>query len=200
VYNSVIKVNLQPLVVKLRANPSVIGSQYFAWLGTSSPATTGANETYLLEKPPELARVCGTIMSVKPTNSGPFQALGRRASSVYQVTFSDQSMVELNKLPLEDQLRLVNIISNLTSEQLDNPEGPLSRFNRDGQAFYRIRAGDFRCYFEVKGDTLCSQYIMHKNSLADFLYRNKLPVNEETLAEQHSSFWKYLEGFKDKKD
>lgn len=132
-----------------------------------------------------------------PTES--YQALGRRASKLYQVTFSDQSMDELNKLPLDEQLRLVSVISNLTAEQLENPEGPLSKFSRQGNDYYRIRAGDYRCYFEVRGNTLISQFILHKNSLADFLYRNKLPVNEETLAEQHGSFWKYLESITSKK-
>jgi hypothetical protein len=45
----------------------------------------------------------------------------------------------------------------------------------------------------VQGDTLHTLYILHKNSLEDFLLRNKLPVSEEQLAEQHSKFWKYLE-------
>ena len=36
-------------------------------------------------------------------------------------------------------------------------------------------------------------YILHHRSLEDFLLRNKLPVSEAQLAEQHSKFWKYLE-------
>jgi len=46
---------------------------------------------------------------------------------------------------------------------------------------------------EVTGDTLHVNYILHKNSLEDFLLRNKLPVSEQQLVEQHSKFWKYLE-------
>jgi hypothetical protein len=37
-------------------------------------------------------------------------------------------------------------------------------------------------------------YILHQNSLEDFLLLNKLPVSEQQLVEQHSKFWKYLEG------
>lgn len=112
---------------------------------------------------------------------------------MYQVTFSDQSMGELNKLPVEDQLRLVDAISNITPEKLQDPSEPLGRFSRSGRTYYRVRAGDFRCYFEIRGDTLYSHYIIHRHTLTDFVFRFKLPVSEEQLIEQHSSFWKYLE-------
>ncbi|MCC5807008.1 MAG: cytotoxic translational repressor of toxin-antitoxin stability system [Opitutales bacterium] len=115
---------------------------------------------------------------------------------MYQVTFSDQSMETLNKLAVEDQLRLVDRISNLSPEQLENPDESIGRFHRGGKTYYRVRAGDFRCYFEVTGNTLFSHYILHRNSMADFIYRNKLPATEETMAEQTNSFWKYLESLK----
>lgn len=138
------------------------------------------------------------MTSDAPTSSsGTFQPLGRRARNLFQVTFSDQSMRELNKMPVEDQLRLVDKISNLTSEQLSQPSETLGCFHRDGgRTFYRVRVGELRCYFEIKGDILYSHYILHKNTLTDFIYRNKLPVSEETMAEQHTSFWKYLESLK----
>jgi mRNA interferase RelE/StbE len=37
-------------------------------------------------------------------------------------------------------------------------------------------------------------YILHHNSLEDFLLRNRLPVSEQQLVEQNSKFWNYLEG------
>lgn len=124
------------------------------------------------------------------------QALARRAQNFFQVTFSDQSMLELNKLTMEDQLMLVDRISNMSSDQLADPDDSIGRFNRDGRTYFRVRAGDFRCYFEIRGNTLFSHYILHKNSLTDFIYRNKLPVTEETMVEQSKSFWKYLETLK----
>jgi mRNA-degrading endonuclease RelE of RelBE toxin-antitoxin system len=128
--------------------------------------------------------------------SPPYQTLNRRARSLYQVTFSDQSMATLNKLAVEDQLKLVDRISNLSPDQLENPDDSIGSFQRDGRTYYRVRAGDFRCYFEINGNTLFSHYILHRNSLTDFIYRNKLPVTEETMAEEHTSFWKYLESLK----
>lgn len=112
---------------------------------------------------------------------------------MYQVTFSEQAMHELKKLDQLAQLDAIDPISGLRPEQLAHPREPLGRFHRGEKEFYRLRAGDFRFYFDVRGDTLHVDYILHKNSLEDFLLRNKLPVSEQQLVEQHSKFWKYLE-------
>lgn len=128
------------------------------------------------------------------------QTLSRRARGLYQVTFSDHSMRELNKLPVESQLALVDKISNVTPSQLSEPNETIGKFHRNGITYYRVRAGEFRCYFEVRGEILYSHFILGKNSLTDFIYRNKLPVTDETMVEQHQSFWKYLETLKKNHD
>ncbi len=110
-----------------------------------------------------------------------------------QVTFSEQAMHELNQLDKLMQLEVIEPISSLKAADLAAPREPLGKFHRAGKEFYRLRAGEFRFYFEVSGDTLHVTYILHKNSLEDFLLRNKLPVSEQQLVEQHSKFWKYLE-------
>lgn len=112
---------------------------------------------------------------------------------MYQVTFSEQSMRELNKLDKLTQLDVIDPISGLKPADLAHPREPLGRFKRGEHTFYRLRAGDHRFYFEVAGETLHVRYILHRNSLEDFLLRNKLPVSEQQLVEQHSKFWKYLE-------
>lgn len=105
-------------------------------------------------------------------------------------------MRELNKLDKLEQLTVLEPLSDLTPLQIANPHEPLGRFRRGRTYFYRIRSGEFRIYFQVRGDTLFTQYILHKNSLSDFLFRTKLPVSEEQMVEQHHSFWKYLESLK----
>ena len=102
-------------------------------------------------------------------------------------------MRELNKLETLAQLELVEPISSLKSSDLEHPREPLWRFQRRGKPFYRLRAGEHRFYFSVADDTLHVNYILHRNSLEDFLLRNRLPVSEQQLVEQHSRFWKYLE-------
>ena len=112
---------------------------------------------------------------------------------MYQVTFSEQSMRELNKLDKLAQLGAIDPISKIRPTDLAHPREPLGKFHRSGKDFYRLRAGEFRFYFEVKDDTLHTHYILHKDSLEDALFRMKLPVSEKQLFEQDSKFWKYLE-------
>lgn len=113
---------------------------------------------------------------------------------MYQVTFSEQSMRELNRLDKLVQLEAIEPISKISPSDLAHPREPLGKFHRNGKDLYRLRAGDFRFYFEVQGDNLHTHYILHKASLEDWLFRMKLPVSEQQLVEQHSKFWKYLEG------
>jgi hypothetical protein len=114
-------------------------------------------------------------------------------NKVFQVTFSDQSMGELNRMPMEEQLKLVDIVSNITQEKLDHPREPLGRFTREGKTFYRVKTDDLRCYFEIVNGILYSHYIIRKHTLTDFVFRFKLPVTEEQIIEQNGSFWKYLD-------
>lgn len=112
---------------------------------------------------------------------------------MYQVTFSAQAMRELNRLDKLAQLDAIEPITGLKPADLAHPREPLGQFRRGQKTLYRLRAGDFRFYFEAHGESLHVDYILHKNSLEDFLLRNKLPVSEQQLVEQHSKFWKYLE-------
>lgn len=119
---------------------------------------------------------------------------------MFQVNFSEQSMYELNQLDKFSQMVLIEAFSSLTQEQLDNPSDEIGRFSRGGKTFYRIRADDFRIYFEQDKRGLIAHYILHKNTLSDFVFRFKLPVTEEFMIEQHDSFWKYLESIRQKED
>jgi mRNA-degrading endonuclease RelE of RelBE toxin-antitoxin system len=112
---------------------------------------------------------------------------------MYQVTFSEQAMRELNRLDKLAQLDAIDPISSLKPADLAHPREPLGHFRRGAKSFFRLRAGEFRFYFEARGESLHVDYILHKNSLEDFLLRNKLPVSEQQLVEQDSKFWKYLE-------
>lgn len=119
---------------------------------------------------------------------------------MFQVNFSEQSMHELNQLDTLSQMDLVEVVSNVKQEQLDHPSDEIGRFHRNGKTYYRVRAGEFRIYFEQDRDALFAHYILHKNTLSDFIFRFKLPVTEEFMAEQHDSFWKYMESIRHKED
>ncbi|HEY3757786.1 MAG TPA: cytotoxic translational repressor of toxin-antitoxin stability system [Opitutaceae bacterium] len=90
-------------------------------------------------------------------------------------------------------MAILEPISSLRPEDLAHPREPLGRFQRKGKSYYRLRAGDHRFYFSLVDGNVYVHYILHKNSLEDFLLRNKLPVSEQQLVEQNSKFWSYLE-------
>jgi mRNA interferase RelE/StbE len=112
---------------------------------------------------------------------------------MFQVTFSEQAMREVNRVDKLTQLTLLDPVTSIKPEDLAHPREPVSRFQRQGQIFYRLRSGDHRFYFKFQDRAIHVHYILHKNSLEDFLLRNKLPVSEQQLIEQHSKFWVYLE-------
>lgn len=113
---------------------------------------------------------------------------------MFQVTFSAQALGELKKLDPLAQLSAVEPVGALKPEQLAHPREPLGKFVRAGKTLFRLRGDDLRYYFELHGEeTLHVLYILHHHSLEDFLLRNRLPVSENQLVEQHSKFWKYLE-------
>ena len=118
--------------------------------------------------------------------------------NMFQVNFSEQSMCELNQLDTRSQMLLLEVVSTLKKEQLENPNEELGRFHRDGKTYYRVRAGEFRIYFEQNGEAIFAHYILHKNTLTDFILRFKLPFTEEVMLEQEDSFWKYLDSLRHK--
>jgi mRNA interferase RelE/StbE len=112
---------------------------------------------------------------------------------MHQVTFSDQALKELNRLDKLEQLTVVEPLGNLKADDLNHPREPLGRFHRASRTYYRLRSSNYRFYFTAKDGGLHVHYLLHKNTLEDFLLRNHLPVSEQQLIEQNSKFWKYLE-------
>ncbi len=115
---------------------------------------------------------------------------------MFQVNFSEQSINTLNRLDKFIQMGLVDQISSLTPESLAEQDERLGRFHRGGKTLFRLRAGEFRLYFEHQRRALFCHYILHKNTLSDFVVRFKLPISEELMVEQYDSFWRYLESLK----
>jgi mRNA-degrading endonuclease RelE of RelBE toxin-antitoxin system len=115
---------------------------------------------------------------------------------VYQLNFSDQALAELKKLPKLVQLELMEAMSLIHPDELARGAEHMGKFSRKGKTFYRLRAGEFRIYFEAAGESLFMHYILHQHTLTDFVFRFRLPYTEETLIEQHPSFSGYLETLK----
>lgn len=119
---------------------------------------------------------------------------------MFQVNFSNRAIVELNKLGKLEQLEIMEALGGVTPKRLAEDGTDLGRFGRDGRTLYRLRVGDWRIYFEAEGDRLTVAFILHKRSIADFVVRFKLPVNDEAEIENHKSFRDYLDGLMKGKD
>ncbi|MDR2429420.1 MAG: cytotoxic translational repressor of toxin-antitoxin stability system [Puniceicoccales bacterium] len=115
---------------------------------------------------------------------------------MYQVNFSSQSMAEINKLPMVEQMPLVEAISAITPDRIKTDRTLIGTIHRAGTEFHRLRVGDFRIYFEIRDEALFCNYILHKHTLADFVFRMKLPFTEEQQIEQDQTFWQYLDSLK----
>lgn len=117
---------------------------------------------------------------------------------MYQVTFSDQAIGEINKLDKLAQIEIIDRLGSITPDEIEAGKGDLGSFHRLGKNFHRLRVGDYRIYFEIlhKENTIRAHYVLHKHTLADFVFRFKLPFTEETMIEQEDNFWKYLDSLK----
>jgi mRNA interferase RelE/StbE len=118
---------------------------------------------------------------------------------MYQLTFSEQSLAEIDKLDMDERLRMIEELSSLSDLAFKEQNDCLQKVQRDGTSFFRIKVNSFRAYLEPRSDgQLFCHYILPQHTLSDFLFRSKLPISEEQMAEQHSSFWKYVDSLKKK--
>ena len=85
---------------------------------------------------------------------------------MYQVTFCEQAMHELNRLDKLAQLDAIDPITSLKPADLAHPREPLGHFRRGPKSLFRLRSGDFRFYFEQHGDLL--DVIRESCGLVDF--------------------------------
>ncbi|MDR1434929.1 MAG: type II toxin-antitoxin system RelE/ParE family toxin [Puniceicoccales bacterium] len=111
---------------------------------------------------------------------------------MHQVTFSDQSLTEFNKMDKLAQLQFIDKLSGHCDECFHKNLSNTQKFRRENRDIYRCRIDDLRVYFEIQDEIVLCIYILHQHTLSDFVYRNKLPVSEEQIFEQRDSFWKYL--------
>jgi mRNA interferase RelE/StbE len=118
---------------------------------------------------------------------------------MYQLNFSEQSLAEINKLAIGEQLHLIEQLSTLSDQAFKEKVTNLPMIQRGGLSFFRIKIDAYRAYLEPRDDgQLFCHYILHQHTLSDFIFRSKLPISEEQMVEQHSSFWKYVDSLKKK--
>ncbi|MDR1590572.1 MAG: hypothetical protein LBR92_01060 [Puniceicoccales bacterium] len=114
---------------------------------------------------------------------------------MHQITFSDQSLAEFNKMDKLTQLQFIDKLGSHCDECLRKEFSNVKKFRRGNIDICRCRIDDLRIYFEMKENIIFCTYILRQHTLSDFVYRNKLPISDEQMFEQYDSFWKYLETF-----
>lgn len=112
-----------------------------------------------------------------------------------QIVFNDISAAELSRLPTPIQFQILEAL-NIQSGDLEE-DALAKRFGvleRATKKLYRCRAGDHRIYFAVYDGDVRIHRVLHKNTLADFLYRSNLPGGgEDEALSQSKSFWKLID-------
>ena len=111
-----------------------------------------------------------------------------------QIVFNEISSAELSQLATPVQFQLIEALNiqpvDLEGDTLATRFGVLERKETK---LYRCRAGDYRIYFAVEGGNVRVHRVLHKNSLADFLFRSNLPVSEDEQLAKSKNFWKLIE-------
>lgn len=114
---------------------------------------------------------------------------------MFQVIFNPVSAAEMSALPKDLQLDLLSEFQVLP-ENLDSLDGAqFSKIQRDGRTLHRFRCQDYRIYFERHAKGILIHRVLHKNTIRDFLFRSKLPMNDEEQTDQAEGtdqFWKLL--------
>ena len=112
---------------------------------------------------------------------------------VFQIVFNEISAAEMSALPKDMQLDLLAEFQFLP-EDLDQLDAEhFGALERDGKKLLRYRTKDYRIYFEKTGDGITVHRVLHKNTIRDFLFRSKMPMNEDDQLQQKKEFWKLIE-------
>lgn len=115
---------------------------------------------------------------------------------MYQVTFSDQAMKELKTLDLISQMEIIERLGTVSPDE-HGKKADIGKVHRENKDFFRLRTKNHRIYFEFCKDSIIhAHYILHQHTIADFVFRFKLPYSEETMLEQEDNFWKYIDSLK----
>lgn len=113
---------------------------------------------------------------------------------MFQIVFNEISAAEISRLDTMAQLDLLAEFK-VTPEDLQKPDGTrFGSMERDGKKLYRYRARDNRIYFEAKDGCVVVHRVLHKGTLADFLFRTKLgDTDEDEALAGNKHFWKLIE-------
>ena len=116
---------------------------------------------------------------------------------MFQVIFNPVSASEMSSLPKDLQLDLLAEFQILPEDLSSLTGANFSTIRRDGRTLHRFRCLDHRIYFERHDEGIIIHRVLHKNTIRDFLFRSKLPMNDGDdqgdQAESTDQFWKMIQ-------
>ncbi|MDD2676815.1 MAG: type II toxin-antitoxin system RelE/ParE family toxin [Methylacidiphilaceae bacterium] len=115
-------------------------------------------------------------------------------SKPFQIVFSKASLGEIAALPKDIQLQVLAEFEVLPRELEGGSSEKLGTLEREGRQLRRFRCRDYRIYFAVQESGVQVFRILHKNTLADFLFRSNLPLAEDEELEKSAAFWRMIDG------
>ena len=111
---------------------------------------------------------------------------------MHQLIFSSQCKQILAHMSQEQQMQLMDVLGAFDFTKTDH----YGKIVRGSKVYYRLRWEGFRIYFESGLDSAFHiHYLLPKHTWNDFLFRSKLPFDEE-MVEKDNRFWQYLESLK----
>jgi mRNA-degrading endonuclease RelE of RelBE toxin-antitoxin system len=115
--------------------------------------------------------------------------------AVFQIIFNEISAAEISGLDTMSQLELLNQfkVRQQDLDDLNDGDGHFGTMERHGKKLYRYRSKDYRIYFEVKDDNVIVHRVLNRNTFQDFLFRSKLPLNEDEALGESKHFWSLIE-------
>jgi plasmid maintenance system killer protein len=112
---------------------------------------------------------------------------------VLQIVFNEISAAEMSQIGVMEQLDLLDQF-HVKKDDLEHLDGEkFGIIERDNKKLYRFRTKEWRIYFEVKDGSIIVHRVFHKGTLADFLFRSKMPSAEDEALAQSKHFWKLID-------
>ncbi len=112
---------------------------------------------------------------------------------MFQIIFNEISAAEMAAIPTLVQLDLLSEFQLLPADLGSLDKKHFSQIERNGKKLYRYRATDYRIYFGKCPEGIVIHRVLHKNTIRDFLFRSKLPMNEDESGLENTVPWELIQ-------
>lgn len=113
---------------------------------------------------------------------------------MFQIVFNEISAAEISRLDTLSQLELLAEFQVVPEDLAEADGDRFGRMEKHGEVLYRYRARDMRIYFQEKDGYVLVHRVLHKNTVADFLFRTNLgDADEDAALAESKHFWKLID-------